>query len=91
MAGREARAIQRSLAEPWAREQRALRRQWTRLAKKHKGEYVAIYRGRLVGYAPDDEELARRLFRRLGDVPFYIAKISDEATVYDLPGPEGVE
>jgi hypothetical protein len=41
-----------------------------------------------VGHAEDDEELAERMFKKLGDVPFYIAKVEEEPTVYDLPSPE---
>jgi len=36
----------------------------------------------------DDEELARRMFEKWGDVPFYIAKVEREPTVYELPSPE---
>lgn len=42
----------------------------------------------MVDHAPDDEELAARLFRELGDVPFFIARVERAPSVYDLPSPE---
>ena len=51
---------------------------------------VALYQGRVVGHGVDDEALAQRMFESLGDVPFYIAKVEPEPTVYDLPSPETV-
>ena len=42
----------------------------------------------MVGHGPDDEELARQMYERLGDVPFYIARVEREPTVYELPSPE---
>jgi ABC-type enterochelin transport system ATPase subunit len=58
--------------------------------RRYEGQFVALYQGRVVGHGADDEELARRMFEKLGDVPFYIAKVSKEPTVYDLPSPETV-
>lgn len=70
------------------REHRAFQRQRSRLLHSHAGEYVAYYRGRLVGHDRDDESLARRMFARFGDAPFYIARVEAEPTVWDLPSPE---
>jgi hypothetical protein len=69
-------------------EEAAFRRKRTQLLRRYAGQFVALYRGRLVGHAEDDEELAERMFKKLGDVPFYIAKVEEEPTVYDLPSPE---
>lgn len=71
-----------------AAEEQAFRRQRAQLLRCHEGEYVALYHGRVVGHGPDDEELARRLFAELGDQPFYIARVQQEPTVYELPSPE---
>ena len=54
----------------------------------YEGQFIALYQGRVVGNSNNDEELAGRMFKRLGDVPFYIAKVERETTVYDLPTPE---
>lgn len=76
--------------EPLANEAQALRRKLPRLLKDYEGQFVALYRGRVVGHGADDEELAERMYERLGDVPFYIARVERQPTVYDLPSPEVV-
>ena len=76
--------------EPWATEERAFRHQCGRLLRRYAGQFVALYQGRVIGHSVDDEALAQSLFERLGDVPFYIAKVESEPTVYDLPSPETV-
>jgi len=49
---------------------------------------VALYKGRVVGHGPDDEDLALRKFEKLGDVPFYIQKVGKEPIIYEVPSPE---
>jgi hypothetical protein len=74
--------------EPLAAEQRAFERQRGQLLRRYKGQYVAVYGGRVVDHDSDDGALACRMFAKLGDVPFYIARVEKKPTVYDLPGPE---
>ena len=76
--------------EPWATEERAFRQKRAYLLRRYAGQFVALYQGRVVGHGVDDEALAQRLFEGLGDVPFYIAKVEPEPTVYELPSPETV-
>ncbi|MCI0490230.1 MAG: DUF5678 domain-containing protein [Blastocatellia bacterium] len=76
--------------EPWAVEAQTFQRKLEQLLERYEGQFVALYRGRVVGHGPDDEELARRMYERLGDVPFYIARVERQPTVYDLPSPEAV-
>ncbi len=76
--------------EPLAAEEQAFRRKRAQLLRRHKGQFVALYQGRVVGHGADDEELARRTFEKLGAAPFYIAKVEKEPTVYELPSPEVV-
>lgn len=71
-------------------EEQAFRQQKSELLRQYKDQFVAIYRGRVVDHASDDEELARRIFDKFGDVPFYIAKVETELTIYELPSPEVV-
>lgn len=78
------------LVEPLGNEAQALRRKLPRLLKDYEGQFVALYRGRVVGHGADDEELALQMYGRLGDVPFYIARVERQPTVYDLPSPEVV-
>ncbi len=63
----------------------AFRRNLPQLLVRYEGEFIALYRGRVVGHGANDEELAERIYERLGDVPFYIARVERNPTVYDLP------
>ncbi len=76
--------------EPWAIEERVFRQKRAHLLRRYAGQFVALYQGRVVGHGVDDEALAQRMFECLGDVPFYIAKVEPEPTVYELPSPETV-
>lgn len=90
MATSKARKTRQSSEERLAAEERALRQKRARLLRRYAGQYVALYRGQVVGHGADDEELARQMFEKLGDVPFYIAKIEKGPSVYELPSPEAV-
>jgi hypothetical protein len=74
--------------EALAAEEHAFRRKLPQLMRRYAGEFVALYLSRVVGHDSDDENLARRMFEKLGDVPFYIGKVDKEPTVYELPSPE---
>jgi hypothetical protein len=76
--------------EPWVIEAQAFQRKRAKLLEHYEGEFVALYRGRVVGHGSDDEELARRMYERLGDVSFYIARVERQPTLYELPSPEVV-
>ncbi len=71
-------------------EEQAFRRKLPQLLRTYAGQFVAFHRGRVVGHGNDDEELARRMFEKLGDAAFYIGKVEREPTVYELPSPETV-
>lgn len=71
-------------------EAQIFRRKLPQLLGRYEGEFVALYRGRVVGHGANDEDLAERMYERLGDVPFYIARVERRPTVYDLPSPEVV-
>ena len=73
-----------------AAEQRAFRRKYAQLLDRYENKYVALYKKRVVGVGNDDEKLALRMHDKLGDVPFYIAKVEKEPTIYELPSPEVV-
>lgn len=77
-------------AEPFGAEAQAFRRKLPQLLGRYEGQFVALYRGRVVGHGANDEELAERMYQRLGDVPFYIARVERQPTIYDLPSPEVV-
>lgn len=73
---------------PLELEQQAFLQKLPQLMRRYKGQFVALYQGHVVGYSANDEELAQRMFEKLGDVPFYITKVEKEPTVYQLPSPE---
>ncbi len=73
-----------------AAEERVFHQKRAQLLQRYEGQFVAIYQARVVGHGPDDEELARGMFEKLGDVPFYIGKVEKKPTVYDVPSPEVV-
>lgn len=77
-------------ADPFVAEAHAFRRKLPQLLARYEGEFVALYRGRVVGHGVNDEDLAERMYERLGDVPFYIARVERRPTVYELPSPEVV-
>ena len=70
------------------KEERAFDRLRPRLLRRYLGQYVGIYRGRVVDYDSNDECLAERLFAKLGNVPFLIVRVEKKPTIYDLPSPE---
>jgi hypothetical protein len=80
--------LQEAAKAALADEEQTLLQKRDQLLQQYSGEFVALYQGRVVGHGADDEELAHRMFNELGDVAFYIAKIEETLTVYDLPSPE---
>lgn len=73
---------------PLAAEELAFRQQREKLMARYSGQFVAIYRGCVVDHDKNDEALAARLFRKLGDAAFYIARLEDTPTVCEVPSPE---
>lgn len=73
-----------------ADQERAYYKRRARLLKRYQGQFVALYRGRVVGHGPSDEELARQMFEKFGDAPFFIQRVEKEPTVYEVPSPEVV-
>ena len=60
---------------PLASEEEVFRRRFNQLLRRYEGQFIALYHGRVVGNSTNDEELAGRIFNKLGDVPFYIVKV----------------
>ena len=89
-------ATSRKLKEPepgeelFAAEERAYSKMRAGLLRRYQGQFVALYRGRVVGHGRSDEELARRMFEKFGDAPFLIQRVEKEPTVYEVPSPEVV-
>jgi hypothetical protein len=69
-------------------EREAFDRQRVQLMRRYAGQYVALSGGSVVDHDPDDEALAARMFKKVGDAPFYLARLEYPATVCDLPSPK---
>lgn len=76
--------------EPFVAEERAYCKKRARLLQRYPGQFVALYQGRVVGHGPSDEDLARQMFEKFGDAPFFIQRVEKEPTVYEVPSPEVV-
>ena len=76
--------------EPLAAQERAYYKKRARLLQRYQGQFVALHRGRVVGHGTSDEDLARRMFEKFGDAPFFIQRVEKEPTVYEVPSPEVV-
>jgi Family of unknown function (DUF5678) len=76
--------------EPFAAKERVFYKKRARLLQRYRGQFVALYQGRVVGHGPSDEELARQMFEKFGDAPFLIQRVEKEPTVYEVPSPEVV-
>jgi hypothetical protein len=81
----QARQLKVSIDDRLPREERAFERRRPQLFRRYGGQFVAIYGGRVVDRDKDAEALAERLFARLGDVPFFLARAEKQPSVYDLP------
>ena len=58
-----------------AAQERAYYKRRTHLLRRYQGQFVALYQGRVVGHGESDEDLARQMFEKLGDVPFFIQRV----------------
>ena len=73
-----------------AAQERAFYKRRARLLQRYQGQFVALHRGRVVGHGTSDEDLARQMFEKFGDAPFFIQRVEKEPTVYEVPSPEVV-
>ncbi len=56
------------------------------LLKDHKGEFVAIYKGKIIGVSPSDVELAKMIKDMYGEVEAFIYKIEEESDeIIEIP------
>lgn len=66
----------------------AFARQRTQLMRRYRDQYVALSGGRVVDHDKDDEALAARMFRKLGNAPFFLARLEEKPAVCEIPSPE---
>jgi len=51
------------------------------LLKEHKGKWVAVHDGKVVTVGDMQSEVIKKAFSIIGDSPFYINKVGEEARV----------
>ncbi len=76
--------------EQLAAQERVFYKNRARLLQRYQGQFVALYQGRVAGHGTNDEDLARQMFEKFGDAPFFIQRVEKEPTVYEVPSPEVV-
>ena len=69
-------------------DRQAFERQRAQLMRRYRGQYVALAGGCVVDHDKNDETLAARMFKKLGNAPFYLARLEETPAVYEIPSPE---
>ena len=62
----------------WEREYEAFRRLLPQLLATHRGRYVAIHDGQVVGDGDDRLALALQVLAEVGNVPIHVGLVSEE-------------
>lgn len=70
----------------WQAEQRAFERLLPKLERRHRGRYVAVHGGRVVGADADQDALFERLWRKLEGRTFFIGRVGGPPPVIEMPG-----
>ena len=64
--------------DKWQAEFEAFQRLLPQLLETHRGKYVVIHEGCVVGSGQDDLALALRFFAQHGNVPIHVGLVADE-------------
>jgi antitoxin (DNA-binding transcriptional repressor) of toxin-antitoxin stability system len=70
----------------WLAERRAFEALGHRTVARHRGRYVAVHRGRVVGSDVDPERLFERIWARLDGATFFIGRVGAPPPVVEMPG-----
>lgn len=70
----------------WLRQRAAFERLSPRLRQKHRGQWVAVHAGRVVGSDKDQQALFERMWRKLEGQPFFIGLVGAPPPIVDMPG-----
>jgi hypothetical protein len=63
----------------WQREYRAFVKLLPELLPTHRGQYVAVHDGRVVGHGPDKLDLAMAAYREYGPVDILVRRVAEES------------
>ncbi len=64
--------------DKWRREFRAFGKLLPGLLATHRGEYVAVHEGRVVGSGPHKLDVAMAAYREFGKTPILVRLVTDE-------------
>jgi antitoxin (DNA-binding transcriptional repressor) of toxin-antitoxin stability system len=72
--------------EEWIEDKRNFDRLLPALEKKHRGRYVALRGGRVVGFDADPERLFARVWDKLGGLTFFVGRVGGPPALVEMPG-----
>jgi antitoxin (DNA-binding transcriptional repressor) of toxin-antitoxin stability system len=70
----------------WEKERTAFSHLSPAVVKRWRGRYVAVADGKVVGSDINHERLYERVFRKLGNRPFFIGLVGEAPPAVELPG-----
>ncbi len=62
----------------WEEERRAFLRLLPTLLATHRGQYVAMHQGCVIAQGPEQVDVAKQAYARVGYVPIYVGLVTDE-------------
>jgi len=71
--------------DAFEREQQAFECLKPELLRTHRGQWVAIYQGKVVEVGEDQSQVLDRVYDRFGYVPVYVQLVEEQLRVYKLP------
>lgn len=71
--------------EAFELERQAFERLKPDLLRTHRGQWVAIYQGKVVEAGQDRSQVLDNVYDRFGYVPVYIQQVEEQPRVYKLP------
>jgi hypothetical protein len=71
--------------EAFEQEQQAFERLKPELLRTHRGQWVAIYQGKVVEAGQDRSQVLDNFYSRFGYVPVYIQQVEEQPRIYKLP------
>lgn len=70
----------------WLTEKRCFERLLPELEPKHRGRYVAVHGGRVVGAGADPDRLFERMWKTLRGRTFFIGRVGRLPPIVEMPG-----
>jgi PHD/YefM family antitoxin component YafN of YafNO toxin-antitoxin module len=67
------------------KERQVFERLWPDLLRTHRGQWVAIYQGKILEAGDERADVLERVYDRLGYIPVYVQQVEEQPRVYKLP------